>query len=88
MALFSTAMEFEVFSPALPVVAVGDVVQLVSGFSLDGAVDCAATGPTLNEPKRTAIAIRIILVVSGDREVCFINSKGRTFGGHYGSAWS
>ncbi|HMH73470.1 MAG TPA: hypothetical protein VK554_14335, partial [Bradyrhizobium sp.] len=50
IALFSIAMEFDVFSPALPVVAAGDVVQFVSGFSLDGVVDCAAAAPTTNNP--------------------------------------
>jgi len=58
IALFSIAMEFEVFSPALPVVAAGEVVQLVSGFSLDGVADCAAAAPTSNNPATTAAAAR------------------------------
>jgi hypothetical protein len=33
-ALFSIAMEFDLFSPALPVVT-GEVVQFVSGFAFD-----------------------------------------------------
>jgi len=53
IALFSIAMEFDVFSLALPVVAEGDVVQLVSCFWLDGAVDCAAAGPTINDARKT-----------------------------------
>src|SRR5688572_33131395 len=40
-ALFPTAIEFAVFSSPLPVVAAGDVVQAVSGFSPDAAVDWA-----------------------------------------------
>ena len=47
-ALFSNAMELDVLSSPLPEVAVPVVVQLVSGFSLEGAVDCAAAGPTIN----------------------------------------
>jgi hypothetical protein len=58
IALFSIAMEFDVFSSALPVVAAGDVVQLVSGFSLDGVVDCAAAAPTNNDPANIAAAAR------------------------------
>ena len=37
IALFSIAMEFEVFSSELPEVAADDVVQLVSGLTPDGA---------------------------------------------------
>jgi len=59
IALFSTAMEFAVFSPALPEVAADDVVQLVSCFSLDGAVDwAAAAAPATTSPATTATAIR------------------------------
>jgi hypothetical protein len=58
IALFSIAMEFDVFSPAVPVVAAGEVVQLVSGFSLDGVVDCAAAAPTNNDPAKIAAATR------------------------------
>jgi len=57
-ALFSTAMEFDVFSSALPEVAAGDVVQLVSCFSLDGAVDWARAVPPTTSPAKAAIAIR------------------------------
>ena len=46
IALFSIAMEFDFLSPALPVVAADEVVQLVSGLSPDGVVDCAAAAPT------------------------------------------
>jgi hypothetical protein len=67
IALFSIVMEFDVFSPALPVVADDEVVQLVSCFSLDGVVDCAAAGPATNEPARIAIAQRIISI-SRDRK--------------------
>jgi hypothetical protein len=58
IALFSIAMEFEVFSPALPEVAVDDVVQLVSCFSLEGAVDWATAVPATTNPAKTATAIR------------------------------
>jgi hypothetical protein len=58
IALFSIAMEFEVFSLALPVVADGDVVQLVSCFWLDGIVDCAAAGPTTIVAAKTTAAMR------------------------------
>ena len=58
IALFSIAMEFDVFSSALPEVAAGDVVQLVSGFSLDGVVDCAAAPPATNNPAKIAVARR------------------------------
>jgi len=51
-------MEFDVFSPALPVAAAGDVVQFVSGFSPDGVVDCAAAAPASNDPAKTAAATR------------------------------
>jgi hypothetical protein len=45
IALFSTAIEFEVFSLLLPVVAADEVVQLVSCFSVGEAFCCAAAGP-------------------------------------------
>ncbi len=57
-ALFSIAMEFDVFSPALPVVAAGDVVQLVSGFAFDDVVDCAPAAPTTANPAIIAAAKR------------------------------
>jgi hypothetical protein len=68
IALFSIAMEFDVFSPALPVVAAGEVVQLVSGFSLDGVADCAAAAPTTNNPATTAAATRQIIFISRERK--------------------
>ena len=58
IALFSNAKEFDVFSPALPVAAADDVVQLVSGFSLDGVVDCAAAAPTTTNPAKIAAVTR------------------------------
>jgi hypothetical protein len=39
IALFSIAIELDVFSLPLPEVAADDVVQLVSCFSLEDAVD-------------------------------------------------
>jgi hypothetical protein len=61
-ALFSTAMEFDVLSLALPDVAAEEVVQLVSCFSLDGAVDWAAAGPTANDPAKIAAPTRLIIL--------------------------
>ena len=61
-ALFSTAIEFVVFSSPLPDVADPVVVQLVSGFSLEGVVDCAAAGPMTNVPTRIAVAARSIFI--------------------------
>ena len=58
IALFSVAMEFDVFLSALPEVAADDVVQLVSCFSLDGAVDWATAAPATTNPAKTATAIR------------------------------
>jgi hypothetical protein len=43
IALFSTAMEFDVLSLPLPDVAADEVVQFVSCFSLDGVVDRATS---------------------------------------------
>jgi hypothetical protein len=51
-------MEFDVFSPALPEVAADDVVQLVSCFSLDGAVHWATATPATNDPVKIAAATR------------------------------
>jgi len=42
----------------IQVFAAGEVVQLVSGFSLDGVADCAAAAPTSNNPATTAAAAR------------------------------
>ena len=64
-ALFSTAIEFAVFSSPLPVVAAGDVVQAVSGLSPDAAVDWAAAALTLNAAAKIAAAMRIIFVSKG-----------------------
>jgi hypothetical protein len=61
-ALFSTAMEFDVLSPALPDVAAVEVVQLVSCFSLDAAVDWATAGPTTNDPAKIAAPTRLIIL--------------------------
>src|SRR5215208_101757 len=58
-ALFSTAIEFDVFSVALPSVAADEVVQLVSCFSVDGALGCAVAGATTTATtKRTAAGRR------------------------------
>ncbi len=57
IALFSIAMEFDVFSSALPEVAADDVVQLVSCFSLDGVVDWATAAPATTNPAKIATAI-------------------------------
>src|SRR5258705_10036833 len=61
-ALFSIAMEFDVLSLPLPDVAAGEVVQLVSCFSLDGVVDWATAGPTSNEPEKIAAPMRLIIL--------------------------
>jgi hypothetical protein len=78
IALFSTAIEFDVFSSPLPEVADPVVVQLVSGFlvsgfSLEGGVDCAVAGPITNAPTRIAVAARIIFI-SCHRNAFFRNS--------------
>ena len=59
-ALFPTAIEFDVFSSPLPDVADPVVVQLVSGFSLEGVVDCACAVPISRTPTRTVEAARNI----------------------------
>jgi hypothetical protein len=70
-ALFPTAIEFAVFSSPLPVVAAGDVVQAVSGFSPDAAVDWATAAATLNTLARIAAAMRIIFISNGvSRSAC------------------
>jgi hypothetical protein len=61
-ALLPTAIEFDVFSSPCPEVAEPVVVQLVSGFWLEGAVDCAAAGPMTNDPARIAAAARNIFI--------------------------
>ena len=57
-ALFSMAIEFDFFSPALPVVT-DEVVQFVSGFRFDGDVDCAAAGAAIKEVISKAALMRI-----------------------------
>jgi hypothetical protein len=61
-ALFSTAIEFAVFSVPLPDVAAGDVVQAVSGFAPDVPVDWATAALTLNSPATIAAATRVMVV--------------------------
>jgi hypothetical protein len=73
-ALFSTAIEFEVFSSPRPEVADPVVVQPVSGFSLAGVVDCALAGPMTNVPTRSATAARIIFI-SVTEKTGFRNQK-------------
>jgi hypothetical protein len=78
-ALFSTAMEFDVFSLPLPDVAAEDVVQLVSCFSLDGVVDWATAGPASNEPTKIAAPTRlIILFLSRTKRSC-LQIMSKTF---------
>ena len=69
-ALFSTAIELAVFSSPLPVVAVGDVVQAVSGLSPEAAVDWAAAALTLNIVAKIAAATWIIFVSEGPETAC------------------
>jgi hypothetical protein len=88
IALFSIAAEFDVVSPALPVVAADDVVQLVSGLSRDGAVDCANAVPATNDPAKIAAAMRAIIFISRARKIAFSNPGSRTFGHHDGSIGS
>jgi hypothetical protein len=61
-ALFSTDIEFAVFSSPLPVVAAGDVVQAVSGLTSDVPVDWAAAALTLNNPTTIAAATRFMVI--------------------------
>jgi len=61
-ALFSTAIEFAVFSSPWPVVAAGDVVQAVSGFAPEVPVDWAAAALMLNSPARIAAATPVIVI--------------------------
>src|SRR5450759_1894862 len=75
IALFSIAMEFDVFSPALPEVVADDVVQLVSCFSLDGAVDWATAAPATTNPAKIATANRSIIIISRQRKIIFSNPK-------------
>lgn len=64
-ALFSTAMEFAVFSSPLPDVAAGDVVQAVSCQPTEGAVDWADAALAPITVARNAAATRFILVSNG-----------------------
>jgi hypothetical protein len=68
-ALFSIAIELAVFSSSFPLVAADEVVQLVSGFSLDGVVDCANADPTTNELAKIATAKRDILISRVEKSV-------------------
>ena len=62
IALFSTDIEFAVFSSPLPVVAAGDVVQAVSGLASDVPADWAAAALTPNSPATIAAATRVIVI--------------------------
>ena len=64
IALFSIAIAFDVFSSPLPELAARVVVQLVSGLSLNGEVDCANVVPAANEAATMAAAIRIIVITN------------------------
>src|SRR6188508_696377 len=70
-ALFSTDIEFAVFSSPLPVVAAGDVVQAVSGSGLspDVPVDWAAAALTLNATAKIAAATRTMSISEGWKEL-------------------
>ena len=74
IALFSTAIEFDVFSSSWPEVAAGEVVQLVSGFC-PVAAGCAMAAP-VSEAARTAAAIRSSTQTSGESELVFSRSAG------------
>jgi hypothetical protein len=81
IALFSTAMEFDVLSLPLPDVAADEVVQLVSCFSLDGVVDWATAGPTINDTAKIAAPIGlIILSLSQTKRPCS-QIRSKTFRG-------
>ena len=69
IALFSTAIEFDVFSSPWPDVAAGEVVQLVSGFC-PVAAGCAMAAP-VSEAARTAAAIRSSTQTSGKCKLPF-----------------
>jgi hypothetical protein len=74
IALFSTAIEFDVFSSPWPEVAAGEVVQLVSGFC-PVVAGCAMAAP-VSEAARTATAIRSSTQTSGECELVFSRSAG------------
>jgi hypothetical protein len=50
MALFSIDMDVPAALPALPVVVFDGALQLVSGFSLAGALLCDSAGVAANNP--------------------------------------
>ena len=77
IALFSIAIEFDVFSSPLPVVAAGDVVQLVSCFSLDGLVVWAFADATTNDAAMTAVAKRIIFISRDRKQIVQIRKMKR-----------
>ena len=81
IALFSIAIEFDVFSSPLPVVAAGDVEQLVSCFSLDGLVVWAFAAATTNDAAIMAVAKRIIFI-SRDRKTDRSNPEHETYQNH------
>jgi len=58
IALFSTAMEFDVFSTPLPEFAAGDVVQLVSVFTFGAAGGSANAAAAINGPEKIAARMR------------------------------
>jgi hypothetical protein len=51
-------MAFDVFSSLLPEVVADDVVQLVSGFALDGAAVCANEAPAIKDARKAATTTR------------------------------
>jgi hypothetical protein len=78
IALFSIAIEFDVFSSPLPVVAAGDVVQLVSCFSLDGLVVWAFAAATTNDAAIMTVAKRIIFISRDRKQIVQIRNMKRT----------
>jgi len=58
IALFSTAMEFDVFSTPLPEFAADDVVQLVSVFTFGAAGGSAYAATAINGPEKIAASVR------------------------------
>jgi hypothetical protein len=61
-ALFSIAMDVSDVLPALPVVVFDAVLQLVSGFSLVGALVCDSAGVAANNPARAATIKRLYIL--------------------------
>jgi len=85
IALFSTAMVFEVFSSPLPEVAVDDVVvQLVSGFAPDDAAVCANAAPAIKEVATANATIREITIVSC-KGTCRVHRQNVTSAGWFHS---